>query len=262
MREIKLACVGYLNAEPLVWPLEQKIIEHNLVITRATPSECMDMLLKHEVECALTPIAVLLDHPNLIPLPEIAIACRGQIASVLLFHNDPLSELSTIWLDPSSRTSNILMRILRSIISSTPCEFIIPDPSKEVGLPQISNLPPKIGRLVIGDNALLLGSQTSPTNFTDLGALWKELTNHPFTFARWIALSGDIAAELTGVLREARDWSVLHLHEMVDTLAERHGFESSLVDRYLRINVTYMFGPREEAGMHEFFRLARLLPER
>jgi chorismate dehydratase len=257
---LKLASVQYLNAEPLVWPLEQHIIDHNHSIVKGYPGEIAGMLIRGEVDCALAPVAVLLDCPDLIPVPDVAIACRGAVASVLLFHNEPIQTLTTILLDPHSRTSNLLMRILRAKVSKTPCEFTFPDLNDNDTLPDVTDLPEYTGRMVIGDQALLLGSQNSITEYiTDLGALWKELTNHPFTFARWIARTGDIAAQLTGLLRDTRDWSVLNLHSVIDVIAEKHGFEPSLVDRYLRLNVTYMFGPREEAGMHEFFRLAKMI---
>jgi len=253
----RIGAVPYLNAEPLIWPLESGTIEHPHKIIRNYPGRLVEMLVNNEIDCAIAPVAGLLKHPTLIPLPSIAIASRGPVASILLFHNDPLENLTKIWLDPASRTSNLLIQILRIKASDTPCAFILPEENEA---PSVANLPSNTGRLVIGDPALSYAFESSKNyGLSDLGELWKELTNHPFTFAKWIARNGDIAAEMMPLVKEARDWSLTHLHEIIDPLAERYDFRSSLVDRYLRTNITYMSGPREEAGEREFFRLAKEL---
>lgn len=251
----RLGSVPYLNAEPLIWPLEEGKIDHPHKIIRATPKVLVEMLKNEEVDCAIAPVAALLENSDLIPIPDVAIACRGAVASVILFHDDPLEELSTIWLDPDSRTSNLLIQILRKKRSDNPCDFIMP---VEDEAPSISNMPPRNGRLIIGDPALSYASEMSGiTGITDLGKLWKDETNLPFTFARWIARTADIAGQLTALLKETRDWSLLNLHHLIDPLAEKYDFRSALVDRYLRQNITYMFGPREQAGVSEYFRLAK-----
>jgi predicted solute-binding protein len=179
---------------------------------------------------------------------------------VLLFRNGQFSDLEKIWLDPSSRTSNLLVRILRERASENGCEFIMPDADEA---PDVENLPEGIGRLIIGDRALRYSSDSEKDlHFIDLGELWREKTNHPFTFARWIARNGDVAGELRDLVREVRDWSMLHLHELIEPLAEEYEFDAQVVDRYLRFNITYMHGPREQAGEREFLTEARKLLSR
>jgi chorismate dehydratase len=261
MAAYRLGSVPYLNAEPLIWPLEKGKIENSHSLIRAAPGELVEKLGKGEVDCALVSVAALFGNPKLVPLPDVAIASRGAVASVILFHDSPLEELETIWLDPASLTSNLLVQILRNPASDKPCKYIIP--GKDEDAPSVDALPKNQGRLIIGDSALAHSSERdSNVGTTDLGALWKEKTNHPFVFARWFARNGDIAGDLAPLMREARDWSLLHLHEMVAPLAKKYNFPVSLVDRYLRLNITYMYGPREEAGEREFFRLAKELGER
>jgi chorismate dehydratase len=251
---LKIGCVPYLNAEPLIWPLENGVIEHPHSIIRAVPSDLVTKLGDGDVDCALASVVAILDFPKLVPITDIAIASRGAVASVLLFHNDPIEKLETIWLDPASRTSNILVQILRDRASYTECNFILPENGDA---PEIDLLPADTGRLIIGDEALRCVYGNNPaSNYTDLGELWKEKTNHPITFAKWIARNGDIAAELKPLLIEARDWSLIHLASYISDLAVKYEFETEVVDRYLRTNITYMHGPRELAGEREFFTLA------
>jgi predicted solute-binding protein len=250
----KIGAVPYLNAEPLVWPLEKKIIDHPHTLIKAEPSLLVKMLSTGEVDAAIAPVAAMIEHPGLVSIPDIAIACRGPVASVICFHNDPFTKLEKIYLDPASRTSNLLVQILRTQMSDKPCRFIMPEDEP----PSLANLPSMSGRLIIGDPALSYASEKSgSTGMSDLGQLWKEMTNLPFTFARWIARDGFIAGELTSLLKEVRDWSILNLHTLIEPLAERYDFRPDLVDRYLRLNITYMFGPREQNGEQEFFRLAK-----
>lgn len=254
---MKLGAVSYLNAEPLVWPIEKGDIETFHSVIRAYPSQLSAMLVNGEVDCALAPVVTLLDNPALVPVPDIAIACRGAVASVLVFHNGEFNNLEKIWLDPASRTSNVLVQILMDRESMTPCEFPLTTAAE---MPAVENLPVNTGRLIIGDDALRLSARISGNiEITDLGELWREKTNHPFTFARWIARDGDIAAQVKDSLKSARDWSMLHMHEIIGPLAEQYRFSGDVVDRYLRTNITYMHGPREQAGEREFFNLAAKL---
>jgi len=254
---LKLAAVAYLNAEPLVWPIEKGDIQTFHTVVRAYPSALLPMLENGDVDCALAPVVALLDNPTLVPVPDVAIACRGAVASVLVFHNGEFEDLEKIWLDPASRTSNVLVQILRDRASMSPCEFPLTTAAE---MPSVENLPANTGRLIIGDDALRLSADlTGLSQITDLGELWREKTNHPFTFARWIARNGDIAAQVKDSLKSARDWSMLHMHEMVGPLAGQYKFSEDLVDRYLRTNITYMYGPREHAGETEFLNLASKL---
>lgn len=253
----RLGSVSYLNAAPLIWPLENGKFDKPRKIVRAVPSEITRMLAASEIDCAVAPVAAMLDVPSLVPIPEVAIACRGPVASVLLFLNGTLENLETIWLDPASRTSNLLVQILRERASETACEFVMPEVDEA---PEVESLYENTGRLIIGDRALRYSSDSEKkADFIDLGELWREKTNHPFTFARWIARNGDIAGELRDLVREARDWSMLHLHELVEPLAMEYDFDGGIVDRYLRFNITYMHGPREQAGEREFLTEAKKL---
>jgi chorismate dehydratase len=254
---LKLGAIPYLNAEPLLWPLENGTIPHTHKIIKAIPSHLEKLLEEGVIDCALTSVATILNFPKLVPVPEIAIASRGAVASVLVFHNDPFGILDTIWLDPSSVTSNILVQILRDRASETSCRFLMPG---SIAAPEFASLPKNTGRLLIGNPALSYCYDKSRTaNFTDLGELWREKTNQPFTFARWLARNGDIAAELKPLLLSARDWSLRHLNDYVGQLSGKHGFPVEVIDRYLRINITYVHGPREQAGERLFFTLARNL---
>lgn len=258
----KIGCVPYLNAEPLIWPLEHGQISHGHEIIRAVPSELVKMLGEGELDCALASVVALIDFPRLVPLPNIAIASRGAAASVLLFHNQPVGELNTIFLDPASRTSNLLVQILRDRSSHTKCIFVLPETERA---PEPDNLPDNTGVLIIGDAALRASNEPDAhMNFTDLGELWKEKFGHPITFAKWFASNGDIAAELTPLLTQARDWSLVHLPSFIGKLSESYSFPMDLVDRYLRINITYVHGQREQAGeriyMMEAKNLARKEP--
>ncbi len=252
---LKLGAVPYLNAEPLTWPIENGELDEKLEILRATPSELVGMLTSGELDCALAPIASLLDFPDLVPVPDVSISCRGPVASVLLFHKGPLDLVKKIQLDPSSKTSNLLIQIIMGKSTTNPCEFILPEPGMPI---DPASLDPNTGMLLIGDPAIKLAASDLPgISISDLGALWKEMTNHPFTFARWIARNGDIAASLSGLLKSARDWSVLNLHELIGPLSEKYNYPIHFTDHYLRTNITYMHGPREIAGEREFLSLGR-----
>ena len=63
-------------------------------------------------DVALVPVAALLDHPEWEVVPEVAIACRGAVQTVLVVADARSSSSTRIFLDAASRSSALLLRVL------------------------------------------------------------------------------------------------------------------------------------------------------
>jgi predicted solute-binding protein len=144
---LRIAAAPYLNSRPLTDGLE---VEH------CAPSEGARRLAEGEVDVALVPIASVARAGDWVVIPGPCVAAWGPVESVLLVADCAVSELDTVMLDASSRTSAVLARLivakLRGSEDGVRCESWAPDaiPERIVG---------RRGAVVIGDHALDLAAR-------------------------------------------------------------------------------------------------------
>src|SRR4029077_13848723 len=107
------------------------------------------LLHEHAIDLGMLPsIEFLRGHEPYRIVPELGITSEGPVASVALFCRTPLSAVRTIAADISSRTSNVLLRILCVERFGLDPEFVpmAPDP--------VAMLKRCDAALIIGDPAL------------------------------------------------------------------------------------------------------------
>ncbi len=240
---MKLGCVSYINALPLTSFLDSKKIE---TIARP-PAQLLELLLKGEVEAALLPIVNYFETPGLSLVPEVAIAARGPVQSVKLFlhkTNLPIEEISRIYLDEESRTSQDLLRVLLHHFYHRRLEDLHFLPKSKSHEAEAS--------LLIGDKALFYEGEAK-TSF-DLGELWWKWTEKPFVFAAWMT-KGDGPAGLKNLLQKARDEGVKKIDQIIESITT----QSSSVDlrHYFTNAIHYYMGPEELDGIRTFYQLLK-----
>ena len=93
------------------------------------------------------------------------------------------------------------------------------------------------------------------TGKVDLGDEWTAMTGLPFVWAFWAGRSGAITPSATAALVAARDAGVAASDRIADEYCGRD--RAALGRSYLRDNIRYVLGEREEAGLRRFYELAR-----
>ena len=259
MRRVRLGAVRYLNARPLVHGLDRS---RRFDVRYDLPSECARLLHAGDIDVGLIPSIEYLRRGPYRIVPDLAIASRGPVASVAIYTTRAMSDVGSIAMDTSSRTSVALARVLCARV------FKI-DPVLE---PLGPDLPAMLARcdaaVVIGDNALFgdpatVGQQESSgvsrrssVEKIDLGQKWTELTGLPFVWAFWTGRPDVVTAQDVRELQQARDAAVR------DPEAVARGYFPDSPDRqrigarYLRDNIKYYFGDEELAGLQMFYRYA------
>ena len=112
--------------------------------------------------------------------------------------------------------------------------------------------------LLIGDKVIT--RTPDPTVYThqlDLGQAWREISGAPFVFATWMTPAGADLGDLPRRLDQIRRDNRRRIAEIVARHAGPAGWPEELALSYLSTNLTYDLGPREIAGMEEFWRLCR-----
>lgn len=255
---LRLGAVGYLNARPLVYGLDQDPAFH---VRFDVPARCADLLHDGTVDLGLIPSIEYLRAPagrSYAIVPELSIASNGPVASVAIYTRRDTADIRSIALDTSSRTSVALVRVL--------CHRVFGiRPALE---PSGPDLPDMLARcdaaLIIGDNALIeeggridTAAGMVPVQKLDLGRIWTETTNLPFVYAFWAGPEDALTPAHVARLQAARAAGVQH----VDEIAARYFADApayrALGARYLRDNIKYGFGADERAGLERFYAYAR-----
>lgn len=187
--------VGYHNTLPFSYGLEKVGDRYRMILD--VPSRCMDYYVNGEVDIALVPIGSLVARSDYQIITDYCIGCDGEVETVCVYADRPIHQLTKIYLDADSRTSQLLTKILVRDHWRHDVEY------QEVEIKNLDfdKLLSDEGVLMIGDKAF--GQESSYRYVFDLGLEWKRMTGLPFAFAVWIArptLSADIISELNAAL--------------------------------------------------------------
>ena len=244
---VRLGAVDYLNARPLVYGLE--LHSHEFAVRYDQPAKCAALLHERSIDVGMIPtIEYHRGHDRYSIVPGIAIASEGTVASVALFSRTPLRSIRTVAADTSSRTSNALLRVLCYEAFGIDPEFIPMPPDPGAMLNQCD------AALIIGDTALFLDHDALGAQKVDLGEQWSALTGLPFVWAFWAGRKGVLTPAHIHILAAARDAGVA----AADAIAAAYCGEGRAARgrAYLRENIRYTLGPREQQGLKRFYELA------
>jgi chorismate dehydratase len=252
---LRLGAVSYLNTKPLVYGLDA--FPEQCDVRFDVPSTCATLLHEGKVDLGLIPAIEYLRGDYRI-VPGVSIASDGAVATVAIFTRTPMTQVRSIALDLSSRTSVALTRVLCARHwhiepSFTPAE---PDLDAMLGGAEAA--------LVIGDPAFEIDPEARGVTKIDLGVEWKAMTGLPFVYAMWVGRPHAATPAQCRMLQEARDRGVAHLADIAREVSRGDaGLEQrSLI--YLRDNLRYSLNDREAAGLRRFHELAAelgLVPE-
>lgn len=246
-RVARLGAVDYLNARPLVYGLE---LQNRLFSLRFdVPSKCAALTHEGFIDVGMIPsIEYLRGRQPYRIVPGMGIISDGQVASVAVFSKKPVDQIESIAADTSSRTSNSLLRILCAERFGIDPRFDPMPPDATAMLTQCD------AALIIGDPALFLDHEARGLLKVDLGEEWAAMTGLPFVWAFWAGRPSALTPEHVAALVEARDGGMAHSDELAAAYCGPDRAE--LGKRYLRDNIKYVLGDREQAGLRKYYELA------
>jgi predicted solute-binding protein len=249
-RPIRLGVVPYLNVAPMIHGLDH---DARFELVRDVPARIAGLLRAGAIDLGTIPV-IEFPGAGYRVVPGVAIGSDGPIRSVRLLHAGRLEDLRRVGLDPASRTSNALVRILLN------ARFPRSPPTFVATRQQPAELAQGEGQVVIGDAALY---STSRHEALDLGDEWKRLTALPFVYAFWAGREGAVESEEVALLQRA----LANGRSAIPEIARRYRpvFRvqldardlAALNEAYLRSNVVYDLGQAQQRGLDEFYRLAQ-----
>jgi len=247
----RIAAVSYLNTVPFIYGIRHAGNDLRADLLLTPPAQCAENISNGKADIALIPVAGIPDIPNIKLITDYCISANDNVRTVVLMSVSPLEEIHTIYLDPHSRTSVNLVRILAHERWHIRVEWL--------PLTDFANVKPEpgIGYTLIGDK--VFGYEHLFPYKYDLAHAWSEWTGMSFVFAAWVAREG-LEQEIIVQLEEAFRYGIAHIPEAVaedQAERERHIPFETAVD-YLTHNIDFTLDRRKRESLELFWQKLRM----
>ena len=280
--------VQYLNTAPLVWGFTNGPLQGKYELSFTVPSQCAEALRTGAADVAIIPAIEYQRIPGLAILPDLAIASKRSVRSLLLISKRPPDDAKRVALDSSSRSTQALTKILYKKHWKSEPEFVEMEP----------NLPAMLEKadaaLLIGDPALAIasqmeepgeregasraecqGSQVKPFDpphplwmmrpevlglsfngcvfVSDIVEQWRTMTGLPAVLAVWAARTEAVTPELIEDFQRSRELGVQRIKEISEEWAPKLGMPAVKLEAYLRENIDFGLDAENLAGLRRYF---------
>lgn len=244
--KLRVGAVSYLNTRPLVFGFEHGMMSDQIVLNFEYPSKIASQLKNNEIDIGLLPVAALAEMESYHIVSDYCIGTEGEVASVCLFSDVPLHEITAILLDYQSRTSVALLKILLSQHWNIKPEIIVASEGYE------QQIKGTTAGLVIGDRAFM--QRKTSSHHYDLGLAWKDMTGLPFVFAAWVSVN-NVEAQFMDDFNKATSKGLSHVKEIAAAV-EMADYD---MYTYYTENINYQLNESKKKAMRLFLEKIRTI---
>lgn len=200
MNKIRISAVSYTNTKPFLYGIQHTGIADKIDLSLDIPADCAQKLIDNKADIGLIPVAAILQLPHCDIISDYCIGANGAVNSVFIFSNCEIGQVKYLQLDPQSRTSNNLARVLLKNYWKTTPELITNAADYGTSIDKYTAF------VQIGDRTF--GKAAQYPFAYDLAAEWMNFTVLPFVFAAWVAnkpIPGAFIEEFNAALKFGLD---------------------------------------------------------
>lgn len=243
---IKLGSVPFLNVKPLIYPLEERLIDHDFEVSYTPPANLSNMLFEKKVDLGLIPVAELLKRGIYSIVPNISISSCGKVDSVILITRMEMKRIGTVAVDVRSQSSAALLRVILEIFNKLTPTYVNREPNNKF-------LDGVDGGLLIGDTGLRF-KYFPPHGYRvfDLGEIWTTETGLPFVYAVYAVNNGVVLGKSLRALGAAKSIGLKNVERISKIESEKLGFGEEICLRYLTERIKYDLGEKEMKGISAY----------
>jgi predicted solute-binding protein len=215
-------------------------------------------------------------------LPNLSIASKKSVRSLLLVSKKPIEEVTRIALDRSSRSTQVLVCILcakrwgiapecfeadpelPAMLGAADAALLIGDPALRLALDAESNGTRDAAERIRCPGAIAGGSEGSALFVYDVVEQWQALTRLPAVLAVWAARSAVATPEVVQDFQQSLGFGLEHLDEISREAARGLGLPVGKLRRYLEDNIDYTLDAENLRGLGKYFSYAAelgIIPE-
>jgi chorismate dehydratase len=286
LAKLRVSVVEFLNTAPLVWGFTDGPLAGKYDLSFTVPSQCAETLKRGDADVAIIPSIEYQRIPGMVALPDMAIAAKQEVRSLLVVAKRPIQRVKRLALDTSSRSTVALVRILCKEHWKMAPEFVDAAPDPAVMLAQAD------GALVIGDTALSISlkmealvakapsSQPDDCCSGDLEEMpvpgvetifvydvayeWRQMTGKPSVLAIWTARPDAVTPELVADFQTSKAYGLAHVREIAEAASIKLDLPPLALERYLTDNINFDLDAENLGGLELYYKHAaalRLIPQ-
>jgi chorismate dehydratase len=274
LTKLRISIVQYLNTAPLVWGFTNGPLRGKYDLSFTVPSQCAEALRSGLADVAIIPAIEYQRMGNLVILPDMAIASKNRVRSLLIISKKPIEEARSIALDSSSRSTQALTRILCGRSWKITPEFFEMPPDTNAMLQRAD------AALLIGDPALRLSltaeshatrgpsgelvcsaasagiSHAGSLHVYDVVEEWRKMTDLPAVLAVWAARPEVVNADVIEDFQTSRDLGLQNLERISQQAATELKLPHEQLRRYLSRNINFHLDEENLRGLTSYFTFA------
>ena len=272
MNKLRISVVQYLNTAPLVRGFTHGPLQGKYDLSFTVPSQCAEALRTNTADIAIIPAIEFQRIPNLVILPDLSIASKERVRSLLIVSQSPIREARRIALDSSSRSTQALTKILcdarwlispqfteaapdlANMLAASDAALLIGDPALRLAIAAEQHLltPGRDGALVC--TGAQIGLPQFPKAFIyDVVHEWWQLTERPAVLAVWAARAEIVTPELAADFSASLAYGLAHLPDICAEAANELQLPAKELSLYLRTNIDYSLDAENLKGLNEYF---------
>ncbi|HUE42488.1 MAG TPA: menaquinone biosynthesis protein [Candidatus Sulfotelmatobacter sp.] len=279
MPKLRISVVQYLNTSPLVWGFTHGLLAGKYELSFTVPSQCAEALRAGDVDIAIIPAIEYQRIDDLVILPDLAIASKRRVRSLLLISKVPIAQVCSIALDRSSRSTQALTKILCArhwqiaprfgemppdldeMLAQNDAALLIGDPALRISVSIESAARTGVRGADGADvcDAATLGIAGGKLYVYDIVEQWRAMTGLSAVLAVWAARPAVATPEVVADFHASRAFGLLHLRELCDEAAAELRLPAGDLESYLTDNIDFTLDEENVAGLSRYFAEAAAL---
>jgi chorismate dehydratase len=282
MTKLRISIVEFLNTAPLVWGFTDGPLRGRYDLSFTVPSLCAEALRSGQADVAIIPAIEYQRMDGVVVLPEMAVAAKGEVRSILVLAKKPIEHATRIALDTNSRSSVALTRLLcktfwriapefidaasdpASMLAEADAALVIGDPALRIrlkvdallakagsgkidakGCGCVDDNPQKQDQIVPGVDILFV---------YDVAEQWRQMTGKPCVLAVWVGRRELITPEVVADFLASKEYGLARIGEIAEAASLKLDLPPRDLEIYLRDNIDFSLDAANLEGLELYFR--------
>ena len=271
VRKLRISVVQYLNTAPLVRGFTHGPLQGKYNLSFTVPSQCAEELRSGAAEVAIIPAIEYQRIPDLVVLPDLSIASKERVRSLLILSKVPIRKVRRIALDRSSRSTQALTKILcaarwgivpefseaapsaAEMLQASDAALLIGDPALRIAIAAETHARPASDGAWLCDGKTVGLPDVEKIHIYDVVREWWQMTERPAVLAIWAARREVATVELAQEFSASLEFGLAHLEEICAEAAKQLNLPERELLLYLRTNIDFSLDAENLKGLLTYF---------
>jgi chorismate dehydratase len=269
--KLRISIVQYLNTAPLVWGFTNGPLQGKYDLSFTVPSQCAEDLRAGRADVAIIPAIEFQRIEDLVILPDMAIASKKLVRSLLIVSKKPIEQVQSFALDRSSRSTQALVRILcaekwkiapnffeaapdlKEMLAQADAALVIGDPALRISLGVERGSRARADGQTVCQAATLGITSAELLHVYDVVGEWRSLTGFSAVLAIWAARRDIATPEVAADFLASREFGMSRIAEISLGAARDLELSQRALESYLRHNIDFSLDAENRRGLEFYF---------